>query len=83
MIRIFSKDRTELHSNIDTWIVKWTTYKCSWSGVKFPNIEECHQAFTDKNEADEYAKTLNDAMKLIGISALPNAIVYKQEVNSI
>lgn len=82
MIRIFSKDRKELHSDVDTWIVKWTTYKHGYS-IKYPEIEECYKAFTDKNEADEYANALNDAMKLIGITSLPKAKVYKQEVNSI
>lgn len=82
MIRIFSKDRKELHSDIDTWVVRWTTYKYSWE-VKYPKVEECYKAFTDKSEAEEYAKALNDAMKLVGITSLPEAKVYKQEVNSV
>lgn len=82
MIKIFSKDRKELHSDVDTWIVKWTTYKYSIS-VEYPKIKECYKAFTDKEEAEEYANALNDAMKLVGITSLPNAKVYKQEVNSI
>ena len=84
MIRIFSKDRKELKTDIDTWIVKWTTYKSEFfSNVQYPKAKECYKAFTDKREAEEYASALNDAMKLIGIDALPNAEVYKQEVNSI
>lgn len=83
MIRIFTKDRKELHSDIDTWIVQWTTYKSSFTGIKYPNIEECYKAFTDKEEANEYADALNNAMKLVGITALPKAEVYKQKVNSI
>ena len=83
MIRIFSKGRKELHSDIDTWIVKWKTYESSYSGIRYPNVKECYKAFTDKNEAEEYANALNDAMKLIGITALDKATVYKQEVNSI
>lgn len=83
MIRIFSKDRKELHSDVDTWIVKWKTYACSWSGIKYPDVKECYKAFTDKDEANEYAEALNDAMKLIGITALDKAEVYKQKVNSI
>lgn len=82
MIRIFSKDRKELHSDIDTWIVQWTTYKHSLS-VEFPKSKECYKAFTNKDEAVEYADALNDAMKLVGITSLPDARVYKQEVNSI
>lgn len=83
MIRIFGKDRRTLTTDIDTWIVRWTTYKCSFTSIHYPDVKECYKAFTDKNEAMEYAKTLNDAMKLIGITALPNAEVYKQEVNSV
>ena len=82
MIRIFSKDRKELHSDIDTWVVKWITYK-KGGAIKFPEPEECYKVFIDKNEAIEYRDALNDAMKLVGITSLPNAIVYKQEVNSV
>ena len=46
-------------------------------------VEECYKAFTDKNEAEEYASALNNAMKLLGITSLPDAEVYKQKVNSI
>ena len=83
MIRIFSKQRKELYSDIDTWIVKWTTYECSFTGVNYPKVRQCYKAFTDKNEANEYKDALNDAMKLVGITALPHAEVYKQQVNSI
>lgn len=84
MIRIFSKDRKELHSDIDTWIVNWTTYKCDFfCSIQYPKVEECYKAFTNKDEAYEYAKALNDAMKLVGITSLPNATVHKQKVNSI
>ena len=82
MIRIFSKDRKELKTDIDTWIVKWKTYKFGIC-IDYPKVKECYKAFTDKNEAEEYASTLNDAIKLLGINALPNAKVYKQYVNSI
>lgn len=51
--------------------------------IDYPKVKECYKAFTDKNEAEEYASALNDVMKLIGMNALPNAGVYKQEVNSI
>lgn len=84
MIRIFSKDRKELKTDIDTWIVKWTTYKSDFlSSIEYPKVKECYKAFTVQKEAEEYASALNDAMKLLGIDALPNAKVYKQEVNSI
>lgn len=82
MIRIFGKERKTLTTDIDTWIVKWTTYGARLS-VEYPNVTQCFKVFTDKNEADEYAKTLNDAMHLLGITSLPKANVYKQEVNSV
>ena len=82
MIRIFGKERKTLTSDIDTWIVKWKTYTSGIS-INFPDVKECYKAFTDRNEAEEYAKTLNDAMHLVGIKALPYAKVYKQEVNSV
>ena len=83
MIRIFSKHRKELHSDIDTWIVEWKTYEYKFADCTHPYVKECFKAFTDQNEAEEYSKALNDAMKLVGITALPNAKVYKQKVNNI
>ena len=80
MIRIFSKDRKELHSDIETWIVKWVTYKYRYGHCEYPNVEECYKAFTNKDEAIEYKNALNNAMKLLGITSLPDARVYKQEV---
>ena len=83
MFSIFSRDRKQLTSDIDTWIVKWKTYKYKTYSGEFPKLEVCYKAFTDKNEAYEYAQALNDAMKLLGITSLPEAFVYKQEVNSV
>lgn len=82
MIRIFGKERRTLTSDIDTWIVNWTTYTATYS-INYPKVKECHKAFTNKEEAVAYAEALNDAMKLVGITALPWAKVYKQEVNSL
>ena len=59
------------------------TYESSFAGIKYPNVKECYKAFVDKNEADEYADALNNAMKLVGITSLPKAQIYKQKVNSI
>lgn len=82
MIRIFGKSRRTLTSDVDTWIVKWKTYTYGIS-INYPTVKECYKAFTDKKEAYAYAKTLNDAMHLVGITALPYATVYKQKVNSV
>lgn len=82
MIRIFGRGRKELTSDVDTWIVEWTTYK--WGvAIQYPTVKECYKAFTNKEEAQEYAKALNDSMTLLGITSLPDAKVYKQEVNSV
>lgn len=84
MIKIFSKERKELKTDIDTWIVKWTTYKCGITGrVQYPEVKECYKAFTDKAEAEEYVSVLNDAIKLVGIESLPKARIYKQKVDTI
>lgn len=49
MIRIFSKERKELKTDVDTWVVKWTTYKCEFlSSIQYPKVKECYKAFTDK-----------------------------------
>lgn len=83
MIKIFSKHRKELHSDIDTWIVNWKTYKYKFSDCTHPEVKEYYKAFTDKKEAEEYASVLNHAMELLCITALPKAEVYKQNVNSL
>lgn len=83
MIRIFGKDRRELNSDIDTWIVKWTTYKYRFSDCTHPNVAICFQAFTNEQEAQAFAQTLNDAMSILGITALPKAIVERQERTSV
>lgn len=83
MFSIFSRERKQLTSDIDTWIVKWKTYKYKYLSGECPEVKNCYKAFTDKGEAYEYAQALNDAMKLIGITSLPEAVVYKQEANSV
>lgn len=84
MIKIFGKERKTLTSDVDVWVVKWTTYKASYTGsIKYPNVEECYKAFTDKNEAEEYCQVLIDALKVVGITSLPRPVVYKQEVKGL
>lgn len=82
MIKIFANQKKELKSDIDTWIVKYTTYKKGIS-LQYPNDKICYQAFTDKNEATEYKESLMDAMKLLGITSLPEPEMYLQERNSL
>lgn len=82
MIKIFSKDKQILNSDLDTYIVKFKTYKRDFS-IKYPEVKEVYKAFTDKEEANEYANRLKEAMKMLGITALPEPIVYKEEKNSL
>ena len=79
MIKIFTRKTKELTTDIDTWIVVWKTYKCHFSDGSYPYVEQCYQAFTNKEEAEEYAEALNKAMQLLQITSLPDAIVKKQE----
>ena len=83
MIRIFTKQKQELTSDIDTWIVEYKTYKNSYIDVKYPRVETCYQAFTDKTEAEEYVKRLKDALKVLGITSLPSPKMYLQDRNSL
>lgn len=83
MIRIFTKQKQELKSDIDTWIVEYLTYKNSYIDVKYPRVEKCYQAFTDKKEAEEYRARLKDALNILGITSLPSPKMYLQERNSL
>lgn len=83
MIRIFSKDRKTLTKDVDTWIVEWNTYRQSFAGDKYPDIKTCHQVFTDKHEAEELRDAINTARRLIGMTALDDAKVYKQDRYSV
>lgn len=84
MIKIFSKEKQELNSDIDTWIVKWTTYKDKFMGsVEYPKVEKCYQAFTNKTEAIDFRNRINEAINMVGITSLPEAQVVQQERNKI
>lgn len=78
MIKIFTKERKQLTTDLPTWIVKWKTYRYKYSDGTFPNIQECYQVFTDEAEAREFADAINKAMALIQMDALPDAKVYQQ-----
>lgn len=79
MIRIFSKERVKLTSDIPTYIVKWTTYKYKFSDYTHPYVKEHYQAFTNYDEAIAFKNALNDAMDLLKITSLPQATISKQE----
>lgn len=79
MIKIFTRKTKQLTSDTDTWIVKWQTYKSCGLGSAYPKVEQCYQAFTSRDEAEEYAEALNKAMKLLQMTSLPDAVVKKQK----
>ena len=62
IINIFKKGTRQLTSGVDTWVVEWTRRYGSYSS----DTEQCFQAFTNKDEAEEFAKDLRRAHKLIG-----------------
>lgn len=82
MIKIFTKQKQQLTSDVDVWIVEYQTYKKDVI-VSLPEVKTCFQAFTNRNEAKEYERRLNDALKLLGITSLPQPKMYMQEKNSL
>lgn len=78
IINIFKKGIRELNSGVDTWVVEWTKRYGQYHG----DIEKCYQAFTDKDEAEEFAKDIKRAHKLIGNSCWSETQVYVKHQKS-
>lgn len=74
IINIFKKGTKELHSGVDTWVVEWTRRYGKYSD----DTEQCFQAFTDENEANEFADSLRRAHRLIGNTSGTTVTVKKQ-----
>ena len=64
IINIFKKGTRQLNSGVDTWVVEWTRRYGKYHG----DTEQCYQAFTDKDEAEDFADSIRRAHKLIGNS---------------
>ena len=62
IINIFKKGSIPLKSGVDTWIVHWTAK----TGIYYSDTVEKYQAFTDKQEAADFAESIRRAHKLIG-----------------
>lgn len=62
IINIFKKGVRPLASGVDTWVVQWTARY----GRYHDDTEERYQAFTDKQEALDFADSIRRAHKLIG-----------------
>ena len=74
IINIFKKGVKQLHSGVDTWVVEWTRRYGQYSS----DTEQCYQAFTNKDEAEEFADSIRRAHKLIGNTSGTSVYVTKQ-----
>lgn len=74
IINIFKKGTKELYSGVDTWVVEWTRRY----GKYFGDTEQCFKAFTDENEANEFADSIRRAHRLIGNTSGTTVTVKKQ-----
>lgn len=75
IINIFKKGTKELASGVDTWIVKWTRRYGEFSN----QTEQCYQAFTSKDEAEDFADSIRRAHRLIGNTSGTYVSVTKQK----
>ena len=76
IINIFKKGTRQLTSGVDTWMVKW---HCFESRISIADIVPRYQAFSNKDEADEFADSIRRAHKLIGNSGHTSVTVEKQK----
>lgn len=74
IINIFKKGTQKLNSGVDTWVVEWTRRYGRFSG----DTEQCYQAFTNKEEAEDFADSIRRAHRLIGNTSETNVSVRKQ-----
>lgn len=75
IINIFKKGTKELTSGVDTWIVEWTRRYGAFSN----QTEQCYQAFTSKDEAEDFADSIRRAHRLIGNTSGTHVSVTKQK----
>ena len=75
IINIFKKGTKELTSSVDTWIVEWTRRYGQFSN----QTEQCYQAFTSKDEAEDFADSIRRAHRLIGNTSGTYVSVTKQK----
>ena len=73
IINIFKSGTKQLTSGVDTWIVEWTRRYGKYHG----DTEQRYQAFTNKDEAEEFADSIRRAHKLIGNTSGNNVSVKK------
>lgn len=63
IINIFKRETQQLNSGIDVWVVKWTCFEAGYHNA-LPTPR--YQAFTNKDEAVEFADSIRRAHDLIG-----------------
>lgn len=73
-INIFKKGTEQLTSGVETWIVEWTKRVGQYSS----DTRQCYQAFTNKQEANDFADSIRRAHALIGNTSGTGVYVYKQ-----
>lgn len=75
IINIFKTGTKQLTSGVDTWIVEWTRRY----GPCSTDTQQRYQAFTNKEEAEEFANSIRRAHKLIGNTSGTYVSVTKQK----
>ena len=76
IINIFKKGTRELTKGTETYIVKWYRTKAI---ITVADIEPCFQAFSDKQEAEDFADSIRRAHELIGNTGSTDVTVTKQK----
>ena len=66
---------------LETWMVKWQTYKLPFMSSSFGELKDKAQAFTNKEDADLFAEALASAFKFIGADY--KKITVKKEENGL
>ena len=74
IINIFKSGTKQLNNGVDTWVVEWTRRYGQFSG----ETKQCFQAFTNEEEAEEFADSIRRAHKLIGNTSGTHVSVKKQ-----
>jgi hypothetical protein len=62
MLKIFKKGHETLTTDMETWVVRWNKRYGSFND----DYEEVAQFFTNKDEAEAFADSLQRAVKLLG-----------------
>lgn len=78
MLNIFKKEHEELTTDLDTWVVRWNQCYGEFSS----EIKEVAQFFTNKQDAEAFANSLQRATKFIGHTRSAFTWVKVEKANS-